>query len=162
MTACARWASGDLAATGRDDRVDPGVEQAQQQLGQLGPHSRQPDRQRVGPQDEHGAHHVLGERIADPRGVRTNQVALQFGHLVRLDPDIGQVAKSGGHPVDRLSLCHEPLDHGARRPHPIGGFGGQRHPAPVAGHRRDVGHSQVEAGQDQGAGGLRLRGGLLS
>ena len=61
------------AAARRHDRVDRGVEHRDQQLDDLGADAGQPDGQGVGAQQEHGPHHLVGQRLADAGGVATGR-----------------------------------------------------------------------------------------
>ena len=107
--AAARW----------DDRVDGRVEHADEQLDDVDADAGEPDRERVGTQQEHRAHDLVGQRVADAGRVRADQVALQLGGLVRLDAHVGEVAEAGRDAVDGGPLGHEPLDDRARRAHPL-------------------------------------------
>jgi hypothetical protein len=118
------------AAARGNHRVDGPVEHADQELGQRHPDTGQPDGERVGAQQEQGAHHFVRQRIADPGGMRPDEVALQLGGLRGLDPDVRQIAEAGRHPVHGRSIGHQPIDDVARGGHAVRGIGVERHGPP--------------------------------
>ena len=103
-----------------------------------------------------------GKWLADTRGVRPDEVALELRHLLRLDPNVGEVAEAGGHAVDRLALGDEPLDHRSRGTHPVGGLGVERHLASLACDRRHVCDCQVAPVRRSGWVGAACVARLLS
>ena len=75
-------------AAARHDRHDVALEQAEQQLDELGPHARVALAQRVGEQQQHPAHDLGGQRLAGADRVRADEVALQLrrvGGAIRTD-----------------------------------------------------------------------------
>ena len=95
------------------------IEHADQQLHHRRAHAGQAHRQGVGAEQQHGPHHLDGERLAHAGGVRPHQVALQLGGLGGLDPHVRQVAEAGGDAVGGAPLGHQPLDHRPRGAHPL-------------------------------------------
>ncbi len=126
------------AAARGDDGMDGLVEHADEELGDGHADARQPDGERVGAQQEHRAHDLVGQRVADAGRVRPNEVALQLGRLVRLDPHVGEVAEARRDAVDGRPLVDEPLDDGPRLAHASRGIRVERHRSSAACHLDDV------------------------
>ncbi len=109
-----------------------GVEHRDQELDDLDADPRHADRQGVGAQEEHGAHDLVGQRVADAGGMGPHEVPLQLDRLLGRNPHAGEVAESGRHAVDDGPFGGEPVDHRARGADPLGrsGVEGHRPPAP--------------------------------
>ena len=137
------------------------VEHADQQLHHLGAHAGQANRQGVGAQQQHGPHHLGGERLAHAGGVRPHQVALQLGGLGGLDPDVRQVPEAGGDAVGGASVGDQLLDHRPRGAHPLHRRRVQLHLTARTGDLRHVPGGQRGAAEAQGGMGGGLRGRLL-
>ena len=65
------------------------------------------------------------ECLADPRGVRADEVALQLRELVLVDDGAGELAESGGDAVDDAVLLHQVVDDLPRLGHLLHRFGRQ-------------------------------------
>ena len=118
-----------------------------QQLDHLGPHAGQADRQGVGAEEEHGPHHLVGQRIAGARGVRADEVALELLGVGRVDPHVGEVAEAGGDAVDGGALRDEALDDCSRGAHPHGRAGVELDGSPRSGDLDDLVDGEVPAGE---------------
>jgi hypothetical protein len=59
--------------------VHRGVQHADQQLDELDADPGETDGQCIATQQEHGAHDIVGQRLADTGGVGADEVALQLG-----------------------------------------------------------------------------------
>ena len=138
------------AATRRDDRVDRGVEHRDEQLDDLDAHPGQPDSQRVRAQDEHRPHDLVGKRLADARGMGTDEVSLEGRRLGRFDTGIGQVAEAGRDAIHGRAVGHEALDDGSRCPHPIRRSRVEHDGPPAPSDLDDVVDGEVPAGERKG------------
>ncbi len=77
---------------------------------------------------EHGAHHLVGQGVADARGMRTDEVALELGRACSGSIlHVGEVAEAGRNAVDGRPLGYETLDDRPGLAHPLGGVRVERH-----------------------------------
>ncbi len=121
------------------------LQQAQQQLDDLGPDARVAQGQGVGANEHHGAHDVGGERRTDAHGMAHQDVALQLRRLFWGDQDIFERAKAGGDAVDHLFLGNDGLHRGLR---PLDARQGgviqmqAQRPRPGVGHAHNLGDGE--------------------
>jgi hypothetical protein len=101
------------AAPRRHHRVNRLVEHADEELDRLDANAGQPHRERIGTQDEHGSHHLVGQCIPDAGSVRADEIPLQSDRVGSIDAHVRQVAEPGRHAVDGGALVDQPIDHRA-------------------------------------------------
>src|SRR5689334_23011722 len=75
--------------------------------------------------------------------MRPHKISLQLRGLRRFDSDIGEVAKSGRHAVDRPALSQHPFDDRAGRLHALPRLGGERDLQAIASYGSDLRDRQV-------------------
>ena len=143
-------ARGAEAAARRHHRMDGPVEHADEKLDRLDAYAGEADRQSVGAKQEHPPHDLVGERVADARGVRPDEVPLQRGRVGRLDAHVGEVAETGGDTVDGGPLLDQAVDHGAGRAHPLSRRRIERDLSPAPRDLDDVVDGEVGAGDRKG------------
>ena len=129
-------------------RGDPGVEQREDRLRDLGPRARAPHRQRARPQQHHRPHHLGLDRRPHAGGVRAHERALELRPAVDRDRHVGERAEAGGDAVGRLRAVGEAVHHGGARLHRRPRLRGQAHLRPVARDGDDV------VGRESGAAEL--------
>ena len=94
----------------RNRRIQPGVQHAEQQLGELEARAGIALRDHVRAQQHHRAHLALGQQIADAGGMAANEIDLQLGESLRRNRDLGQLAEAGRHAVRDRALGDEVID----------------------------------------------------
>ncbi len=112
-------------ALARYDGVDAGLEEIEDPLHDQRAAPGVAGGEDIGAQQEHGANHILGKRLADSTRVGEQQIELELLQLIGRDPHLGELAESGIDPVDHLSRGEDILDH----------LPGVSHPGPSVGDR---------------------------
>ncbi len=112
-------AAGAHGAFLRDDGMDLGIEQANEQLGELDARTAESLGEHVGAKHQHGARFGLAERLAHAAGMAADQIGLELGEMVAGDADVSQLAKAGVDAVDGLPRGNDALDEGAARGHAL-------------------------------------------
>ncbi len=119
-------------------------------LDELRPAARVAQRERVGAQQQHGAHHGGGQRLTDAGGVAEEQPLLQLASALGRHEGAGQRPEAGGHAVDHLAGGDEAVDDGTGLPDALACSGVQPDLAPAEGHRLDICDRQLRAVEDDG------------
>ena len=101
----------------RNRRYDVEVQHLGHQIDDLRAHARVAERQNVGPEQEHRAGLLAGERPPHRRRVRRHDAVLQVGGLRRVDPGVGQRAEPGRDAVHRPVRRDRSVHDLARRQH---------------------------------------------
>ena len=145
------------AALLRHDRVDAPAQHLQEPIHEQRPAAAVAEGQRVGPQEQHRAHHLAREGRPDACRVAHQQVLLEPAGLGRWDRGRGKGAEARRHAVDDGPLRDERLDDVAGLLHPLASVDVERDLRVVAGDRLDVRDGQVGAGQDHDPGHATVR-----
>ena len=88
------------------------VEEVEEPFDDERANTRVPLGQGAGPQEQHGAHDLGLQRRADPGAVGKNEIALQYGRVVRRDAGVGELAEAGIDAVDGRPAARRLLDDG--------------------------------------------------
>ena len=133
-------------APARHDRQHVALEQAEQQLDELGADARVALGEAVDEQQQHAAHDLVRQRLADADRMRAHEVELQLRGVRRVDPHRREIAEPGrdavhdgavgDHRIDRLATAHEP------RP----GLGRERRRRAAAGDALELGEGEAGHG----------------
>ena len=86
--------------------MDAGIQKRNEQIHQLSPATAEP----IGPQQQHGPRLTFRKRLADSPCVAAHQVGLQLCQAAIGNADVGELAKSGVHAVNRLSSGQNALN----------------------------------------------------
>ncbi len=142
-------------ALGGDHREDPCGEELEELLHDHRAHPGVALRQGASPEQEHGAHNLVGERLADTRCMRPQEVVLQRLRLG--SPDVGrrQGPEPGGDAVDDLLGRQRLVDDRARRGQSLGEVCRRTCPCSAEGHRRHLLRADRPSVDDEGFHGLR-------
>jgi hypothetical protein len=159
----ARRAHGTL---GGHDGVDAAPEQVADTVRQHRPTARVAQRQRVCPQQEHCPNYVPRQRLAHTHRVGDQQVLLKPRRVGRIDQSRGQIAESGGHPIDDLARRDKALHYLPSLGHARSRLIAQTHVYTATGYGLDVGDRDIRAREDDFGVGLAPRpralgGGLM-
>ena len=114
--------AGAHGALAGDHRIDPGLQEVQQQLHDLKPHAGVTLCQSVCPDEQGRADDLLLQRLTYAGGVAEDQVPLQLPAVVGADKVILQGAEAGGDAVDALPALKEALHDAAGGHHPFPGL----------------------------------------
>ena len=125
--------------------VDIGVEQADQPLQQQRADTGVALAERVGAEQDRGAHDIFGERIAHPGRVALDELALQFFYLIGGDHHIAQLPEAGGEAVDLVAAAQQPLDEGAAAVDAGAGAVPEDHATAAAGDLDDLLNGEILA-----------------
>ena len=106
-----------------DHRVHLTVQEIDQPIDHQRTHARVPERQAVGPEQQHGPDLPLGQRRTDAHGVRAKELVLEISDLVGLQPDVRQAPQPGGDAVDGLAGFRLLFDDAAGALHALAGPG---------------------------------------
>ncbi len=130
-------AGGAHRALARHHRQHAALEHRDERLRDHRPHTRAPGDERVGAEQQHRAHHLVGERRADAGAAARHQVALQQLDVLVGDAHVGEPAEAGVHAVDGFAAPQAVFDDGAARLHRRVALRRDRHRLAVA---RDAHH----------------------
>ena len=111
-----------------------------------------PAREGVRPQQQHPAHRLVVERLAEPGRVAEDQPALELHDSVVGDANAGQVSESGIHAVHGVAGVEDPAHRGAPRFHPGAGAGGEHARCSAARGRLERVEPERLAVDDDGVG----------
>ncbi len=113
-------ATGTDRATRRHDRSDVAIEQLDQRLNDLHPHTGMTARQRGRQEHHHRARDVDRQWLTDTDGMAPHDIDLQLRKLMIRDPYRLKRTKASGHAVDCLPFARHASDHlgGRTNAHP--------------------------------------------
>ncbi len=117
-----------------------------------------PERERVGPQHEHGPHDLTREGRTHARRVAQEQVLLEHRGVGGRDERCREIAEAGRDPVHDLTRGDEAFDDPAGLEHALPGMDVEPDRRGPAGDGLDVGDGQVGTGQDHRLGRGRAHG----
>ena len=131
----------------RHDRMNAGLEEGQQAVHEQRPAAAVPEREGIGPEQQHRPNDLAREGGTHACRVAHQEVLLEALGVLGSDRDHGQVAEPGRHAVHDRPGIDQGLDDVASLLHPLSSGGIEHRGGAVAGDRLDGGDRQVRAGQ---------------